>query len=271
MKKPDRRPKRHGTVRTGEKVLWIVGAATAAMILFSLVRAARNESSTQNTPVLVRPAPQAERVAAVSTGHAEQLPTPPAAPPQVWKVLFATPEAGKEEVSRGADITLFFNGPVEPKVVEWAFTLSPSTPGTFAWPRPNKLVFTPTAGFAPATRHAVSLTPASGFHNRQEYELLEARWAFTTGTTRTYHTDIKPVIAAYCAACHGPGGTAATIPLATYTDISRYVVPGRSKDSPLYTFIQTRQHYINMAGPHHSTRDKLAIIKDWIDGDGAAE
>jgi len=269
LKKPDRRPKRHGTVRTGEKVLWIVGAATAAMILFSLVRAARNEISPR---AITGPAPgpaQAERV--VTREQAEKPPPPRAAPPQAWKVLFATPEAGKEEVSRGADITLFFNGPVEPKVVEWAFTLSPSTPGTFAWPRPDKLVFTPTAGFAPATRHAVSLTPASGFHNRQEYELLEARWAFTTGTTRTYHTDIKPVIAAYCAACHGPGGTAATIPLATYTDISRYVVPGRSKDSPLYTFIQTRQHYINMAGPHHSTRDKLAIIKDWIDGDGAAE
>jgi hypothetical protein len=39
----------------------------------------------------------------------------------------------------------------------------------------------------------------------------------------------------------------------------------------LYTFIQARQHHINMAGPTHSTRQKLAVIKDWIDEDGAAE
>lgn len=239
------------------------------MILFSFVRPARNESSTQNTPARVRPAPQAERVA--TPAQPAQLPTPPAAPPQVWKVLFATPEPGTEEVSRGADITLFFNGPVEPTVVEWAFTLTPAAPGTFAWPRPNKLVFTPTAGFAAATRYAVSLTPTTGFHNGQEYALLETRWAFTTGAARTYHADIQPLVAQYCHACHGPDGAAATIRLATYTDISRYVVPGYSKDSRLYTFIQTRQHYIKMAGPHHSTQDKLVIMKDWIDEDGAAE
>ena len=239
------------------------------MILFSLARPMRNDSSPQNTSVLARPVPQVERVA--TPAQPEQLPPPPAASPQVWKVLFASPSAGKDEVSRQAAIKLFFNGPVPPDVVEWAFTLAPSTHGTFVWPRADQLVFTPTAGLDPATTYTVSLTPASGVHNGQEYDLLATRWTFTTGTARTYHADIQPLVAQYCHACHGPDGDAATITLDTYTDINRYVVPGRSAESPLYTFIQARQHHINMAGPTHSTSQKLAVIKDWIDEDEAAE
>jgi hypothetical protein len=240
------------------------------MILLSLVRPSRKVGSPQ---AITTPPPRVahpEKRAVVAAAQAE-IPPPPSAPPQVLKVLFASPKAGKTGVSRRADIRLFFNESVQGDVVEWAFNLSPTTPGTIAWLRPDQLVFTPKQALEPDTRYTVSLTPTSGFRDGQEYELLEVRWAFTTGTARTYHKDIQPLVSAYCHACHGPGGDTATIPLDTYTDIRRYVVPGRSADSPLYTFIQARQHHINMAGPTHSTSDKLTIIKDWIDEDGAAE
>lgn len=239
------------------------------MILASLFRPARNEGFPRETAAPAPPVAQAQRVA--TPIQPEQLPPSPPARPQHWKILFASPNAGKADVSRRAAIKLFFSGPVQPEVVEWAFSLTPSTPGTFAWPRPDQLVFTPKGALDPATRYTVSLTPADGFRSGQEYELLESRWTFTTGIARTYHGDIQPLVAQYCHACHRPDGDAATIPLDTYTDINRYVVPGRSAESPLYTFVQTRQHHINMAGPTHSTSQKLAVIKDWIDEDGAAE
>lgn len=67
-------------------------------------------------------------------------------------------------------------------------------------------------------------------------------------------------------------GQASDIPLQTYGDVSKYVVAGQAEKSRLYTFVQERQHHINnMAGPNHSTNDKLAIISDWINVDKAAE
>lgn len=241
------------------------------IVLSALVMSERKVRSPQDTTAPAPHVAQAEKVAAVASPQAEQPPPAPAAPPRIWKVLFATPKAEKAEVSRRSEIKLFFNGLVEHDVVEWAFTLTPATPGAFAWPRPDQLVFTPKEALSPATHYTVSLTPTSGFRDGHEYELLEARWTFTTGTARTYREDIQPLIGTYCSQCHGPTGAAAAIPLATYREVSRYVVPSRSSESRLYTFIQERQHHINMAGPTHSTNQKLTVIKDWIDEDGAAE
>jgi hypothetical protein len=186
-------------------------------------------------------------------------------------VLFNAPSPGQREVSRRSAVRIFFNQPVERDVVEWAFTISPSASGSFAWPRPDQLTFTPKHALRPATEYTVSLTPMSGSAAGEAYELLGARWSFTTGATRTYRDDIQPLVGAYCLTCHAPKASAAAVPLETYQDLSRYVVPGRSSESRLYTFVQERRHHINMAGPDHSTNTKLAILKDWIDEDKAAE
>ncbi|MFQ5847583.1 MAG: Ig-like domain-containing protein [Candidatus Methylomirabilales bacterium] len=217
------------------------------------------------------PVAQEQRIATVSPPKADQPPPLPSPEPRVWKVLFGSPRAGAEELSRRTRITLFLNGPVERDVVEWAFTMSPSASGTFSWPRPDQLVFTPNDALRPATRYTVSLTPMIGFRDQEEYEIVETRWSFTTGNARTFRQDIQPLIGAYCTKCHGPKGDAAAVPLKTYGDVSRYVVPGRSGESRFYTFIQNRHHHINMADRDHSTNVKLAIIKDWIDEDKAVE
>ncbi len=263
--------KRLGRLRRSEKVLWVSAAVTAGLILSALVRSGPEKQAPQGPTASRPPVTREAKVVDAPPAHAEELPPEPAAPPQLWKVLFASPKAGKTDVSRRADIKLFFNAPVAPDVVEWAFTLSPATPGTFSWPRHDQLVFTPTSGLEAGTQYTVSLTPTSGLRDRQEYEILETRWSFTTGSSRSYHEDIQPLIGAYCAQCHQPQGAAAEIPLETYGDVSQYVVPGRSDESPLYTHIQARQHHINMAGPAHSTSQKLAVIKDWIDEDEAAQ
>ncbi len=212
-----------------------------------------------------------EEVRVIPPPKPEEPPPVPSPQPGAWKALFTSPKAGATELSRRTQVKIFFNGPAEQDVVEWAFNISPSAPGAFSWPRPDQLVFTPREALRPATRYTVSLTPAIGFRDEKEYELHETRWSFATGSARTFEKDIKPLVSAYCVECHGGNGSAATIALDTYGDVSRYVVPGHSTKSSFYTFIQKRQHHINMAGPNHSTNTKLALIKDWIDEDQAAE
>ena len=95
----------------------------------------------------------------------------------------------------------------------------------------------------------------------------------TMGDPRTYRKDIKPLIGVYCHKCHGLKGVAASVSLETYRDVIEYVEPGDSEKSRLYTFIQQRRNHVN-PWPRswgHTTNDKLAFIKHWIDVDWAEE
>ncbi len=95
----------------------------------------------------------------------------------------------------------------------------------------------------------------------------------TMGDPRTYRKDIKPLIGVYCHKCHGLKEVAASVSLETYRDVIEYVEPGDSEKSRLYTFIQQRRNHPN-PWPRswgHTTNDKLAVIKHWIDVDWAEE
>jgi hypothetical protein len=178
-------------------------------------------------------------------------------------MLFNLPTPGQAEVSRRPRIQILFNRPVEQRVAESAFTIAPATPGSFAWPRSDHLVFLPHGALLPNTEYTVSLMSAEGSSG--------ARWSFTTGEARTYRKDIQPLIGAYCSNCHASDGSAAGIPLGTYGDVSRHVVPGRSGESRFYTFLQDRRHHIDMTGSDNSTSTTVAMIREWIDEDQAAE
>jgi len=264
---PSRKPTSSGILPWWEKLLYLLVAAIVATVWWGRV-------APQHTVASFLPAtaaPQEQKVAALPPPRIEEPPPPPPAPLRQWTVLFNSPTSGQSEVSRRPRIQIFFNGPVEREVAEWAFTISPATRGGFAWPRPDQLVFTPQGALLPDTEYTISLTPVDGSREKEPYELLEARWSFTTGQARTYARDIQPLIGAYCATCHGSNGSAAGVPLGTFRDVGRYVVPGRSGESRFYTFIQERRHHINMAGPDHSTSTKLAVIRDWIDEDKGAQ
>jgi len=95
----------------------------------------------------------------------------------------------------------------------------------------------------------------------------------TMGDPRTYRKDIKPLIGVYCHKCHGLKEVAASVSLETYRNVIEYVEPGDSEKSRLYTFIQQRRNHPN-PWPRswgHTTNDKLAFIKHWIDVDWAEE
>jgi len=261
------KPTRSAILPWWEKLLYVLVAAIVATVWWSRV-------APQHTVASFLPAtaaPQEQKVAALPPPRVEEPPPPPPAPLRQWTVLFNSPTPGQNEVSRRPKIQIFFNGPVDREVAEWAFTISPSTRGGFAWPRPDQLVFTPKGALLPDTEYTISLTPVDASREKEPYELLGARWSFTTGQARTYGRDIQPLIGAYCSSCHASNGSAAGVLLGTYRDVSRYVVPGRSGESRFYTFIQERRHHINMAGPNHSTSTKLAIIRDWIDEDRGAQ
>jgi len=262
------KPTRSGILPWWEKLLYLLVAAIVASVWWS--RVGPQHAVVSFPPATAAPAPQ-QKVAALPPPRAEEPPPRPSVPLRQWTVLFNFPTPGQSEVSRRPRIQIFFNRPVEREVAEWAFTISPSTIGGFAWPRADHLVFTPKGALQPDTEYTISLTPVDGSREKEPYELLRDRWSFTTGRARTYGRDIQPLVGAYCSTCHGSNGSAAGVPLGTYRDVSRYVVPGRSGESRLYTFVQERRHHINMAGPNHSTSTKLAIIRDWIDEDRGKE
>ncbi len=254
-----------------KKLLWLLSGVVLIVIFGAMLQ--RNDGSTPD-PEAFPSVPAQERAAAVGRRPITEQPPPrPAVQPREreWKVLFTRPPDGKGGVVRSTAVDVFFNVPVERDVVEWAFAISPSIPGNISWPRPDHLVFEPQEPLLPATKYTVSLNSTNGSRGEEAYTLHGARTSFTTGEARTYDKDIRPLVSAYCQSCHGPAGPAATIPLGTYQDVRQHVVPGRARESRFYTFIQDRQHLIRMAGPNHSTNDKLAVIKDWIDQDKAAQ
>src|SRR3990170_2705429 len=225
------KPTSRGILPWWEKLLYLLVAAIVAPVWWS--RVGPQHSVVSSPPATAAPAPQ-QKVAALPPPRAEEPPPRPSVPLRQWTVLFNFPTPGQTEVSRRTKIQIFFNRPVEWEVTEWAFTIFPSTPGDLS-------------------------------RAKEPYELLGARWSFITGQARTYGRDIQPLVGAYCSNCHASNGSAATVPLGTYRDVSKYVVPGRSGESRFYTFIQERRHHINMADPNHSTNTKLAVIRDWID------
>jgi len=254
-----------------KKFLWPSIAVTVVLIILAMLQ--RNEGVSPDPAEILSEQTQDHVAAIAPPPKAEQPPARPRAEPRhrEWKVLFTKPPDGKGGVVRSTAVDVFFNVPVERDVVEWAFAISPSIPGNISWPRPDHLVFEPQEPLLPATKYTVSLNSTNGSRGEEAYTLHGARTSFTTGEARTYDKDIRPLVSAYCHSCHGPAGSAAAFPLGTYQDVRRHVVPGRARESRFYTFIQDRQHLIRMAGPNHSTNDKLAVIKDWIDQDKAAQ
>jgi hypothetical protein len=204
-----------------------------------------------------------QKVVALPSPRIEELAPRPSGLPREWTVLFNLPAPGQAEVSRRPRIQILFNRPVEREVAESAFAITPATPGSFTWPRADHLVFLPEDALLPDTEYTVSLVSVDGSSG--------ARWSFSTEEARTYGKDIQPLIGAHCSNCHASNGSAAGVPLGTYRDVSRYVVPGRSRESRFYTFLQDRRHQVDMTGPAHSTSSTAAIIRDWIDEDQGAE
>lgn len=168
---------------------------------------------------------------------------------------------------RDAIIEVEFNMPMDPASTEAAFSIDPPVEGTFSWPNPNKLIFTPKALLELGLRYLVNIddraTDSTGFNH-----LPPISWTFSIVGGYFYTTDIKPLVKAYCSSCHRPEGPAARVALNTFEEVRRYVEPGNADNSPFYTALKDSNH--------HNTLDKKALaqahlIQDWIEKNQAGD
>ncbi len=151
--------------------------------------------------------------------------------------------------------------------VEFNMPMDPPVEGTFSWPSPNKLVFTPKSLLELEGRYLVNIddraSDSTGFNR-----LPPISWTFSIVGGYFYTTDIKPLIKAYCSSCHRPEGPAARVALNTFEEVRRYVEPGNADNSPFYTALKDRNH--------RNTLDKKVqaqghMIRDWIEKNQAGD
>ena len=74
-------------------------------------------------------------------------------PPQI---IYSSPGPGEETLLNGA-ITVRFDQPMDQESVEAAFSIKPSANGRFSWPRPDTLIFTPSANLKRQQAYSVRI------------------------------------------------------------------------------------------------------------------
>lgn len=161
---------------------------------------------------------------------------------------------------RDAPIQVEFSLPVKQETVPAAFKVNPPMEGTFSWPAPNRMVFTPRGLWDQGVTYLVTLgdgiTDVSGFDR-----LETTSWDFSTVAGYFYSRDIQPLVSAYCAPCHRPDGPAARIRLDTLSDVMRFVERGNAGKSRFVTALEDQNHQGKLPPPFQA---KLYIIRDWI-------
>ncbi len=106
-------------------------------------------------------------------------PTPTAPPlPATHPLLIVRSPARGEETPLDRPLRLVFDQPMDRASVEAAFRIEPKVEGTFSWPDPVTLVFTPKDQWKRATRYRVKLEPtaksAEGLPLKEEVEFTFA-------------------------------------------------------------------------------------------------
>ena len=179
------------------------------------------------------------------------------------------PQDGRSSQSVHSTVCAIFAIPADRASVERSFSLLPRVEGSFSWPQPVQMVFTPSRPLARATTYVARLGPgmldASG-----SQRLPEFRWSFTTVGPLTFTRDIRPIIAANCVTCHQPGGAASRVPLDTYQQAMRHIVPGEAARSRFFTAPQEPMFATGMDDDAFGD-EELQIVRDWINDSQAAE
>ncbi|MGB9776311.1 MAG: Ig-like domain-containing protein [Anaerolineae bacterium] len=106
-------------------------------------------------------------------------PTPTAPPlPATHPLLLVRSPARGEETPLDRPLRLVFDQPMDRASVQAAFRIEPKVEGTFSWPDPVTLVFTPRGQWQRATRYRVKLEPtaqsAAGVPLKEEVEFTFA-------------------------------------------------------------------------------------------------
>ncbi len=168
---------------------------------------------------------------------------------------------------RDTPIEVEFSLPVKPETVPPAFKVNPPVRGTFSWPLPNKLVFTPQGLWDQGSTYLVTLE--SGITDANELDRLETTsWDFSTVGGYFFTRDIRPLIRSYCASCHRPDGPAARVRLDTLGEVMRFVRTGEAEKSQFVTALTDSNHQGKVAP---QALAKVYLIRDWINVFQAAD
>jgi hypothetical protein len=161
---------------------------------------------------------------------------------------------------RDTPIEVDFSLPIRQETVPAAFKVQPPMPGTFAWPAPNKLVFTPQGLWDHGANYLVTLE--EGITDVNGVDRLETTsWDFSTVGGYFYSRDIRPVVKAHCALCHRAEGPAARVRLDTLGEIRRFVQPGDAGKSRFITALTDPNHQGKL--PPEALA-KGYLLRDWI-------
>lgn len=221
------------------------------------------------------PPPLAPERGAVAPPSAPKRPSEPAtpAPAPVQGIPAATPPAARSSLRvvalsptnrtfnyPDAPIEVEFSRPVDPDTVPPAFKVHPPVEGTFAWPAPNKLVFTPRRLWKRGATYLVALE--DGITDANSPDRLQATsWEFSTVGGYFYTRDIRPLVNAHCAPCHRADGPAAGVSLDTLADIKRFVQLGDADRSRVLTVLTDPNHQGKLP-PQFLAR--VYLLRDWI-------
>jgi len=99
------------------------------------------------------PAPAEALSTRAAQGFASMGPVPPS-------VIETSPAKG-EELDPGGSLTLYFDQPMNRSTVEAAFRMQPAIIGSFVWPRPDTLRFTPEQPLARGATYVLSLASSA--------------------------------------------------------------------------------------------------------------
>jgi hypothetical protein len=161
---------------------------------------------------------------------------------------------------RDTPIEVEFSLPVNQETVPPAFKVTPAMQGTFAWPAPNKLVFTPRRLWDHGATYLVTLEDGITDVNGLD-RLGTTSWDFSTVGGYFYSRDVRPLVTAHCAPCHRADGRAARIRLDSLAEIRRFVQPGNADMSRFVTALTDSNHQGKL--PPQALA-KVYLLRDWI-------
>ena len=187
-------------------------------------------------------------------------------PQEGLRVLWAQPKAGLFVYPHSV-IEVHFSAPMDRGSVQQAFEIFPEVPGNQEWPHPDQMVFRPRQLLDLGVEYRVRLGSSATDLRRVE-GLHPYEWTFQVYGGYTYHQNVGPLMRYACGSCHGAGGSAARVPLGTYTQAMSYVQKKNAAASPLYAALgDPRRHAQVPPGGQAMSY----VIRDWIEKFDAAE
>ncbi len=136
-----------------------------SLLILSVILAACKKEEPLPTPIptaiVPERLPSQEAATPAPEPTATAVPQPAAAidpenidwPPQV---VYSSPAPGEETLLNGA-VTVRFDQPMDQDSVEAAFNIEPAASGSFSWPRPDTLIFTPSANLERQQQYRVRI------------------------------------------------------------------------------------------------------------------